>query len=249
MTEVDRVLADVVAAHGGVALWRSLSAVEAVLSADGFLFATKHVRPLRQVRVLAETGAPRFTFFDWPQPGRRGEWVGEDAVRIVADDGTVLAERQCPRAAFRGLRRELWWDDLDFLFFAGYATWNYLTAPFVFLTPGFEFSLLPAEGGAIEGAARLEAIFPPGVPSHCRRQVFHFAPGGELLRLDYTAEVVGNWASAAHLCEAYRDFGGLRAPTRRRVFPLFGLRKPLPFPTLVAIDVHELRPVRRADAE
>jgi len=241
VTDTDRMLANIYDAHGGTTLWRSLTGVEAVLSAGGFLFTTKHVPPLRRVRALADTAAPRFTFFDWPEPGQRGEWIGEDEVRIVASDGTVLARRERPRAAFRGLRRELWWDRLDFLYFAGYATWNYLTAPFLFLTPGFAFEMLPDPA---DGGVRFAATFPPGVPTHSRRQVFRFAPGGELLRLDYTAEVVGRWAHAAHLCADYRDFGGLRAPTRRRVYPLFHLANPLPFPTLVAIDVHDLRPVR-----
>ncbi|HZV54627.1 MAG TPA: hypothetical protein VFF82_06785 [Rhodocyclaceae bacterium] len=243
MSDAEHVIADAIAAHGGEALWRGLASIEAVLSVDGFLFATKHVKPLRHQRVSASTTEPRFTFFDWPQPGRRGEWLGEEEVRIVADDGTVVAQRRQPRAAFRGLRRELWWDDLDFLFFAGYATWNYLTTPFLFLWPGFRFEILPSARG---GAVRLAATFPPNVPSHCHEQVFHFAPRGELLRLDYTAEVVGGWAHAAHLCTDYRDFDGLRAPTTRRVRPLFHLTNPLPFPTLVAIDVHELRPVATA---
>jgi len=244
MTEADRILADVVAAHGGAALWQSLTAVEAVLSVDGFLFTTKRVRPLRQVRVSASTTEPRFTFFDWPRFGQRGEWLGEDEVRIIAADGAVIARRKQPRAAFRGLRRQLWWDALDFLYFAGYATWNYLTTPFLLMRPGFQFEVLPAAG---DGIVRIAATFPADLPSHCRKQVFHFTPDGELLRLDYTAEVVGGWAHAAHVCADYRDFDGLRAPTKRRVHPLFHLKNPLPFPTLVAIDVLELRPVRAAD--
>lgn len=241
MTEVDHVLAGVIAAHGGTGLWQRLVAIEAVLSVDGFLFTAKRVPPLKQVRVMASTSAPRFTFFDYPNRGQRGEWFGEEEVRIVAEDGTILARRIHPRAAFGSLRRELWWDELDFLFFASYATWNYLTTPFLFLQPGFEFGSLAA---GPDGVIRVEAIFPPEVPSHCRRQVFHFSPTGDLLRLDYTAEVVGRWAKAAHICDGYRDFDGLRVPTRRRVRPLFGLQNPLPFPTLVAIDLHELRPMR-----
>ena len=241
MAEVDHVLAGVIAAHGGTGLWQRLIALEAVLSVDGFLFTAKRVPPLKHVRVMASTTAPRFTFFDYPNRGQRGEWFGEEEVRIVAEDGTILAQRKHPRAAFGSLRRELWWDELDFLFFASYATWNYLTTPFLFLQPGFKFGLLAA---ARDGVVRAEATFPPEVPSHCRRQVFHFSPTGDLLRLDYTAEVVGRWAKAAHICEDYRNFDGLRVPTRRRVRPLFGLQNPLPFPTLVAIDLHELRPMR-----
>lgn len=242
MTDIERILEGICTAHGGTALWAELAGIEAKLSADGFLFATKHIPPLRDMRILASTTTPRLTFFDWPEAGQRGEWHGEDEVCIFAADNTVLARRDRPRSAFRGLRRELWWDRLDFLFFAGYATWNYLTAPFLFLAPGFTFEPLTS---AADGTLRLEVTFPPGVPTHSPRQVFHFSPGGELLRLDYTAEVVGKWARAAHLCADYRDFDGLRAPTRRRVYPMFNFGKPLPFPTLVAIDLHELHPVHK----
>jgi hypothetical protein len=243
MGAAESIVANAVTAHGGADFWRGLAAVEAVLSVDGFLFAAKRISPLRQQRVLASTSEPRFTFFDWPRPGKHGEWLGDEEVRIVGDDDTVLASRSEPRSAFRGLRRELWWDDLDFLYFAGCATWNYLTTPFLFLQPGFRFAELPA---GPEGTLRIKACFPPDVPSHCGQQIFHFNPDGELLRLDYTAEVVGSWAHAAHLCSDYRDFDGLRAPTRRRVRPLFHLTNPLPYPTLVAIDVHELRPIAKA---
>ncbi|MBM3391264.1 MAG: hypothetical protein FJY34_04710 [Betaproteobacteria bacterium] len=71
--------------------------------------------------------------------------------------------------------------------------------------------------------------------------MFYFDEQGLLTRLDYTAEVVGGWAHAAHLCEAYRDFGGLKAATKRRIWPtLFGDR-PMPFPNLVALDIDEIR--------
>ena len=241
MNDIDRLLDTVITAHGGADFWHGLDAIDAVLSADGFLFSAKRRPPLRRLRVRAATAAARFTFFDYPRPGLRGEWLGDDEVRIVDAAGAVVARRERPRAAFRGLRRQFWWDDLDFLYFAGYATWNYLTAPFLLLRPGFVFELLPALPGEV---SRLRATFPPDVPTHSRDQVFHFAPDGRLLRLDYTAEVVGGWARAAHLCECYRNFGGLLAPTRRRVRPLFGGEQPLPFPTLVAIDIHELTPVR-----
>ncbi|NTV43073.1 MAG: hypothetical protein HGA63_07210 [Syntrophobacteraceae bacterium] len=64
-------------------------------------------------------------------------------------------------------------------------------------------------------------------------------------RLDYTAEVVGQWAHAAHFCEGYRDFGGFKAPTRRRVRPLWWGSRPLPGPTLVALEIHDIRLTRK----
>lgn len=244
MTGLDRTLNDIIAAHGGRELWHGLTALEAVLSVDGFLFRAKRIAPLQRVRMLADTTAPQLTLFDWPAPGQRGEWFGDAEVRIITADGFILGRRCLPRRYFKGLRRELWWDPLDFLYFAGYACWNYLTTPFLFLTPGFAFETLPPPP---DGSLRLAVTFPPAVPTHCPRQIFHFDAQGKLLRLDYTAEVVGRWASAAHLCSEYRDFDGLRAPTRRRVLPLFHRQHPLSFPTLVDIEVHALRQVCQDD--
>lgn len=47
----------------------------------------------------------------------------EEEVRILDPAGRVMASRLRPREAFRGLRRQFRWDELDFLYFGGYATW------------------------------------------------------------------------------------------------------------------------------
>lgn len=241
---VDEALSEIVRAHGGAELWRGLAALDAVVSASGFLFTAKRRPPLKRVRMRAWAREPRFAFFDYPQPGQTAELIGTGEVRITGAEGQVIARRVDPRAAFRGLRRLVRWDDLDFVYFAGYATWNYLTTPFLFLREGFAFKLLDPGQSDPPGTIRLHATFPEDIPTHSREQVFHFDGERLLRRLDYTAEVVGGWAHAAHFCEDYRTFGGLEAPTRRRVLPLFGGERPLPGPTLVAIDVHDLRCVK-----
>lgn len=87
MADVDHVLAGVIAAHDGAGLWQRPVAIEAVLSVDGFLFAAKRVPPLRRVRVMASTTAPRFTFFDYPNRCQRGEWFGEEEVSMLRTTG------------------------------------------------------------------------------------------------------------------------------------------------------------------
>jgi hypothetical protein len=129
------------------------------------------------------------------------------------------------------------------VYFGGYATWNYLVVPFLFLRQGFTFKTLEPLPGMPGSWSRLQVTFPSGIPTHCEKQVFYFDESRHLRRLDYTAEVLGSWAHAAHLCEDYKDFEGLKAPTRRRVRPLLLGNKPLPGPTLVALEVHNIRPV------
>ena len=135
------------------------------------------------------------------------------------------------------------WDDLDFIYFGGYATWNYLVAPFIFLRPGFHIE--PLEPIRVSSASwfRLQVTMPDDLPTHSREQIFYFDENWHLRRLDYVAEVVGGWAHAAHFCEDYQDFNGFKAPTRRRVRPILFADKPLPGPILIALDIHAIRPV------
>ena len=245
--DIRSVIDAVIAAHGGAEFWRGLSGLDVQLSASGFLFAAKGRPVLRHARMWASASEPRFVFYDYPHAGWRGEWIGDEEVRILDPEGRVTASRQRPRESFRGLRRQFRWDELDFLYFGGYATWNYLVTPFIFLRPGFSFEMLPQLDGAQGRITRLAATFPPDIPTHCRTQIFHFDAQHLLARLDYTAEVVGGWAHAAHICEDYREFGAaggtLRAPTRRRVWPMPFGDKPLGFPNLVALDIDDIKPL------
>lgn len=50
-------------------------------------------------------------------------------------DGRVVEERADPRASFAGHVLATPWDRLHLLYFAGYANWNYFTAPFLLTEP------------------------------------------------------------------------------------------------------------------
>ncbi len=165
-------------------------------------------------------------------------------MRIVDPNGTVVAGRVQPREAFRGLRRQFYWDRLDFIYFGGYATWNYLTAPFLFLREGFAFAILDPLPWMPASWSRMQVTFPRDVPTHCQRQVFFFDEDRLRRRLDYTAEVIGGWAKAAHRCDGNRNFYGFNVPAKRRVHPLLIGSQPLPGPTLIALEVHDRRPVK-----
>jgi hypothetical protein len=238
-----QVVHSAIEAHGGMDYWNSLEALDVEISASGFLFTAKRRPVLRHVRMRAATREARFSFFDFPKPGQTSELIGNSEVRILDSAGKIVARRENPRAAFRGLRRQFVWDDLDFIYFGGYATWNYLTAPFLLARKGFVVEALDPLHGALAPLTRLLVTFPEDVPTHSRRQIFYFEDQRLLRRLDYTAEVVGGWAHAAHLCEDYRTFDRLKAPTRRRALPLLFGHKPMPGPTLVALEVHNISPV------
>jgi hypothetical protein len=240
VSDVREIMAKIIEAHGGASRWQDLVAIEAVISVKGFLFKAKRRPTINRIRVRASTRDPEFIFYDYPGIGQNSEFMGDNEVRITGADQKVIASRRQPRSAFRGLRRNLYWDALDFTYFGGYATWNYLVTPFIFLSDIFLFEKLETTSGGAEYPLRLKVNFPQDLPTHCKTQIFYFDRNYLLRRLDYTAEVVSRWARAAHTCGNYRDFDGIKFPTKRRVLPLIVANRPLSGPVLVAIDIHEL---------
>ncbi|OGK77857.1 MAG: hypothetical protein A2X52_10135 [Candidatus Rokubacteria bacterium GWC2_70_16] len=243
MTGVPDLVREAVEAHGGLARWQAVREIRARCRSGGFALASRlQPRAFRQYEVRVSTAEPRAVVVPFPRPGRRGVFAG-DTVRIESDAGLMLAERPHARAAFARFRRKLWWDRLDALHFGGYALWNYFCAPFLFLSPGFDFAELPPWEEEGERWRRLRVVFPPGVPTHCREQVYYFDATGLIRRLDYTAEVFGRWARAAHYCHDHREAGGIVVPRRRRVLPRAPSGRPRWGPTLVWIAVDDVAPV------
>jgi hypothetical protein len=220
-------------AHGGLERWRTAEEVVAELRSGGFALASKLVAgPLRRYEARASVAEPRTVLDPYPSPGQRGVFAGDQVWIESADSGERLARRSDPRRLFPGLRRRVWWDRLDALYFAGYALWNYLTTPYLLTRPGVEVR---------EEGRHLHVTFPPQLPTHSREQTFQLDEQGLIVRHDYTAEVFGGWAKAKHECHEHRQFDGLVFPTRRRVTP-----RNLPFPTLVWIEVDSVRVRHRA---
>ena len=224
-------LEQTIAAHGGREAWHGRAGFEMELDGGGALWPLRLRRAPGRVRASFRTDRPWTELSGYPRPGLRGVFDGA-GVRIEDEAGAVVAERADARAAFRRLRQHVRWDDLDQLYFAGYALWNYIAIPFVFERPGFE---------ATEEPGRVLAVrFPDGFPTHSPEQRFHFSDDGLLIQHDYTALVVGRWAKAAHVCSEHREYDGLVAPSRRRVYPRLPNGRPAPAPTIVSIDVRSI---------
>lgn len=205
-------------AHGGRDAWHCRAGFELEADVGGLAWPLRMRRAPKAFRARLRTDAPWVEVVDFGAPGRRG----------VFEPGRVWiegeSERRDPRASFRRLSRRVRWDDLDLLYFAGYAWWNYLAFPFMLDRPGFRVEERPGN--------RLAVRFPDGFPTHSPTQLFYLDDRCRLIRHDYTAHVFGAWARASHVSAGHDWFDGVLVPTRRRVY-MRGTR----FPTIISLDV------------
>jgi hypothetical protein len=227
-----------VAAHGQ---GRFDAATEVVVRGWGGGLAprSKRGRVIGDFEARCSTGEQRTVLSPYPRMGQRGIF-DRTGVRIESDDGAILAERFNPRPRFPGGRRRLWWDELDFLYFAGYAMWGYACSPFVFTWPGVSSREIEPWEEEGERWRRLEVNFPQEMHVHSREQTFYFDDQDLLRRIDYDPEVFGSWVHSAHVCDEHRDFGGFVFPTRRRVYGRKRNNRVRRVPTFVRIDVTDV---------
>ena len=228
-------------AHGGQERFDSFERVAADLRLSGWAFPLKFQRgAFKHFTGTVSLRTPHVVASPYPEPGRHGIFDNGD-VRIETDAGELVAERRNARAAFGG-RRNIWWDDLDLLYFGGYALWGYVGAPFIFTRPGFEVTEIEPWRERGEQWPGLRVRFPADIPAHSREQSYYFGPDGLIRRNDYTAEVFGGWAKAAHYCWDYREFGGIMVPTRRVALPRGPGGRPVRAIRIVRIAIDEVRP-------
>lgn len=231
----EKLLQKTIDTHGGMAAWNKINALKISVRCGGFALAMRfQAGAYRQYEAVIRTKESYVSFT--PFKGHTGIFT-PGKVWIEDTGGNILKERSNPRAAFPSLRRSFIWDALDVLYFGGYAMWNYLCAPFIFNMPGLAFNLLSPWTQNNETWQRLEVVFPKSFPTHCEKQTFHINDQGYIRRHDYTAEVIGGYAVAAHYCDNHQNVGGLVFPTRRRVYPRRTDGSSASFPTLIWIDI------------
>lgn len=214
-------------ACGDPARWDRLTTVRVRLRVRGNLLATKFKSPLlRPYTVEVSTKKVQAVLAPFGPGGGRGIFAG-DTVRIESPDGRLVAERAGARAHASAHRV---WDDLDLLYFLGYAFWNYVNTPFLFRWDGFRCAELapwhdPAAGTTLR---RLRVQFPADLATHCPEQIFFFDAQATLVRLDYAADVFSRRLRGAHLCLRPRRFdSGFVFATHRRVVPCLRDLRPL----------------------
>lgn len=220
--------------YGGAACWNDATAVEAEVSVTGLAFTLKRRPFFDHARLRMEVARPVSQLTPiGKDPGLTGCLNGAD-VWLADAQGNKTVERRNARSFFPYGRRLLYWDDLDMVYFANYAFWNYFTFPKLLLNETIRWTE--------KQPGMLEATFPDTLPTHSRIQEFHFdTVTGQLLQHNYTADVISGLARAAHVIHAHKVINGLNIPVSRVVTPQTGSGRALKRPVLIAITVHDFR--------
>jgi hypothetical protein len=213
---LDRVLET----HGGQANWTRMGELTARLSLGGPFWGWKGWPDVYAGQTVhLDPHAQHITFEPFTAPGRASTLdVGSghsERVEIREADATLLEARDDPRGSFPSYTDEVAWDAVQVAYFTSAATWNYLTAPFVFAYPGVRTQEIApwSEGG--ETWRRLAVTFPPTIANHNPEQTFYYDERFHQRRMDYRPDVTGS--PIAHYTHDPQVFDGFLFYTRRLV--------------------------------
>jgi hypothetical protein len=233
-------LRDLVLDAHGAGQWKRFRSIEGDMSIVGGLWARKGwPDALKSVRVTADIAEQQLSYQPFTAEGLRS-FYRPDEVAIDAFDGKRIKQRSNPRQAFAGHTPATPWDDLHLAYFSGYAMWNYLNTPFMFALPGFAAEEIEPWVEGHETWRRLKVTFPESIATHSPEQVFYVNGSGLIARLDYSANVVGG-IPTVHYTSDYRDFDGIKIPTKRRAYRRNADGTPIQDGIVVAIDISNIR--------
>src|SRR5215469_10666122 len=133
---VNKLLAGILDAHGGMSRWNECHKVEATIVSGGGFFPFKgtpqDANPRRMTVWLHEE---RSSVRPYGAPDQRTMFTPE-RIAIEKLDGTLVAERYSPKDSFAGHQMSTPWDSLQRAYFNGEAVWTYLTTPFLLAMDG-----------------------------------------------------------------------------------------------------------------
>jgi len=228
-------------AHGGLDTWRKYEEVSAHLIVGGITWGLKQQAGVVE-DIYVRTSTKRQ--FASHSPFINQNWrtsFESQRVAIETTENEVVEELLNPRDSFSGHKLDTPWTRLQLAYFAGYAMWTYLNAPFNFAEPGYSVQeLTPWEENG-EVFRRLQVNFPKEVATHGAIQTFYIDGSGLIKRHDYNVDVLGG-AGAAHYLADHLDVQGIKVPTKRLVYVRQEDNTPLkPEPLLVSIDLSEIK--------
>lgn len=239
MTELQNI---VIAAHGDIERWRSFTTLTAHVLNGGALWNIKgQDGVLDDYTATIELRRQFASHTPFGGAGLRSSFT-PDRVAVETTGGDVVEERRNPAAAFAGHVLDTPWDRLHAAYFTGYAMWNYLTEPFTFAEPGFEFAELEPWREDGETWRRLQVTFPENLVTHSRVQTYYIDDAGLIRRHDYSPDVFGpSERDSAHYSWGHREFDGFVFPTKRSVHLTDENGHKLADPVVVSIELDQIK--------
>jgi hypothetical protein len=187
-------LASVLDADGGADRWAHVHTITASLSIGGPFWGRKGWPEIFGDQTTLEFEAHRQHIAVTPfnGPDRRSVFdVDPERIVFYTGDGIAVERRADPRASFAGYGVTTPWDALQVGYFISYASWNYLTAPFLFTHPGVETRELEPWQEDGEAWRRLHVTFPRSIATHSTEQVFYYDADFMQRRMDYAVASIG----------------------------------------------------------
>lgn len=229
---------EVVEMHGGWERWARVHRIRAQLSLGGFIFSS-HRQPaaFRELEVIVSPRAPSVLLRGFGGEGYAGRWTPRRA-QLINPDGALIADRLNPRSSFTQFKKNFAWDALDVVYFTGYSLWNYLSFPFQLDTPDVKLTEFRAPDAS--SLDKLTAQFDHRLPTHSIQQTYHFNERRQLVRHDYTVDVIGALARVSNVGLTNEAVAGLRFYTRHEARLRLGQSTLPPFPTLLWFALDDL---------
>jgi len=229
-----------VMAHGGLKRWNELSTVEVSMNVGGVLWQAKGVPGFAAIsHITARLHEQVYSVQPFLKADQKTHFEN-GRIAIENLNGKLIRAWDSPREHFAGHMLETQWEDLHLAYFNAYATWTYLTLPFVLATKGFEVEEVQGRIENGEAWRALKAQFPPNLAYHSREQIFYFGPDGLLRRLDYDVDV-SKGARGAHYVYDHKEFDGIVVPTRRLVWAPDANNDPVKEPLVVSVEITKVK--------
>ena len=236
---MNKLLGQILDAHGGVDRWREYAKVDATIVSGGGFFALKGFLPDPNPRRLtAWLHEERSSVTPFGTADQR-TMLTPDRIAIEKLNGTLVAERRAPRDSFAGHQMHTPWDPLHLAYFNGEALNTYFTTPFLLGLSDVRVEEIEPWKEGTDTWRVLRAYFPGSIETHSLVQDFFFGDDLMLRRHDYQVNIAGGFA-AAQLTSEYHEAGGIRLPTRRRAYTRGPDRRPILDMLMVYIDISEV---------
>jgi len=238
---MNELLKKAIDAHGGLERWSKLKTGTAIIKNGGILWGMKHQQEYAEqpTKIKVDLHRQKTSLQPFLKPNQKMS-MEPDRVTIETLDGKVLEERKNPRESFKGHVLETPWDQLQLVYFTGYAMWSYLTAPFLLSTPGFEVQESEPWNEKGETWRGLKVRFPKNLAIHAVEQIYYFDSTGLLRRHDYDVDIAKG-ARGAHYMSDLKAVNGVVVPHQHRIYIPGPDNRPMPEPLVVSVDLSDVR--------